>query len=143
VIDTSQLTSRVDRLIRDEQENWNFVTQALRKNAMEILDGKFENYLKNHLNNRYLHGLRCGELISGAVITLAKQPVGSNLLDSASRNVNSDQREREIIKLIWDAAKEEAVKLEILQLYKFITILKTKDLKTAVAFLHIIESTLV
>ena len=143
MIDTSQLTSRVDRLIRDEQENWNFVTQALRKNATEILDGKFENYLKNHLNNKYLHGLRCGELISGAVITLAKQPIGSNLLDLTSRNINSDQREREIIKLIWDAAKEEAVKLEILQLYRFITILKTNDLKTAVAYLHIVEDTLV
>jgi len=143
VIDTIQLTSRVDRLIRDEQENWNFVTQALRNNVLEILDGKFKHYLKNHLNNKYLHGLRCGELISGAAITLAKPPIGSNLLDLASRNVNSDQREREIIKLIWDAAKEKTVKLEILQLYKFITILKTNDLKTAVAYLHIIESTLV
>ncbi len=140
---TSQLTSRVDRLIRDEQENWNFVTQALRKNAMEILDGKFEHYLKNHLNNKYLYGLRCGELVSGAAITLAKQPIGSNLLDLASRNVNLDQREREIIKLIWDATKKEAVKLEIPQLYEFITILKTKDLKTAVIHLHIVEDTLV
>jgi len=82
-------------------------------------------------------------LISGAVMTLAKQPIGSNLLDSASRNVNSDQREREIIKLIWDTAKEEAVKLEIPQLYGFITILKTKDLKTTVAYLCIVEDTLV
>lgn len=143
MIDISQLTSQVDRLIRDEQENWNFVTQALRKNAMEILDDKFEHYLKNHLNNKYLHGLRCGELISGAAIALAKQPIGSNLLDSTSRNVNSDQREREIIKLIGDTAKEEAVKLELPQLYGFITILKTKDLKTAVAHLCIVESTLV
>jgi len=143
VIDISQLTSRVDRLIRDEHENWNFVTKALRKNALEVLDDKFEHYLKNHLNNKYLYGLRCGELISGAVITLAKQPIGSNLLDSVSRNVNSDQREGDFIKLIWDAAKEEAVKLEIPQLYGFITILKTKDLKTAVAHLCIVEDTLV
>ena len=143
MIGISQIAIRVDSLLQNEKDNRVFVTETLRKNALEILDEKFEKYLKNHLNNNYLHGLRFGELISGTVITLAKQSTESNLLDLTSRNINSDQRKREIIKLLWDVAKEETAKLEISQLYKFITILKTKDLKTAVAYLHIIESTLV
>ncbi|GEM_PF-6181811 len=143
MIGISQIATRVDSLLQNEQDNCVFVTDTLRQNALEILDKKFEHYLKNHLNNKYLYGLRCGEWISGAAITLAKQPIGSSLSDSASRNVNSDQREGDFIKLLWDVAKEEAVKLEIPQLYGFITILKTKDLKTAVAHLHIIEDTLV
>jgi len=143
MIGISQIATRVDSLLQNEKDNRAFVTETLRKNALEILDEKFEKYLKNHLNNKYLHGLRFGELISGAVITLAKQPIGSDLLDSASRNVNSDQHKRENIKLLWDVAKKKAVKLEIPQLYKFITILKTRDLKTVVAYLCIIEDTLV
>jgi len=87
--------------------------------------------------------LRVGEVALGAVLNFAKQPIGINILESTKRNVNSDLGEMELIKQIWDAAKKKTAKLEILQLYKFITILKTKDLKTAVAYLHISEDTLV
>jgi len=143
MIGISQIATRVDSLLQNEKDNRVFVTETLRKNALEILDEKFMHYLYPSGKAICWGALRVGEVALGAVLNFAKQPVGISILESTKRNVNLDLGERELIKQIWDTAKKKTAKLEIPQLYGFITILKTKDLKTAVAYLHIIESTLV
>ena len=143
MIGISQIATIVDSLLQNEQDNRVFITETLRQNALKILDEKFGHYLCPPGKAISWTALRVGEFALGAVLNFVKQPIGINILESTKRNVNSDLGEIESVKQIWDAAKKEAAKLEILQLYKFITILKTKDLKTAVAYLHIIESTLV
>jgi len=143
MIDISQIATRVDSLLQNEQDNRVFVIETLRKNALEILDEKFMRYLYPSGKARNWVALRVGAVALGAVLNFVKQPIGINILESTKRNVNSDLGEIESVKQIWDTARKKTVKLEILQLYKFITILKTKNLKTAVAYLHIIESTLV
>lgn len=143
MIGISQIATRVDSLLQNEQDNRMFVTETLRKNALEILDEKFMHYLYPSGKASCWTALRVGEVALGAVLNFAKQPIGINILESTKRNVNSDLGEMELVKQIWDTAKKKTAKLEILQLYKFITILKTKDLKTAVAYLHISEDTLV
>jgi len=54
MIGISQIATRVDSLLQNEQDNRVFVTDTLRKNALEILDEKFEKYLKNHLRVNFL-----------------------------------------------------------------------------------------
>jgi len=143
MIEISQIATRIDFLLQNEQDNRVFVTETLRKNALEILDGKFTHYLYPPGKARNWTALRIGEVALGVVLNFAKQPIGNSVLESTKRNVNSDLLEIESVKQIWITAKKKTAKLEISQLYDFITILKTRDLKTAVAYLHISESTLV
>jgi len=45
MIDISQIATRVDSLLQNEQDNRVFVTETLRQNALKILDEKFTHYL--------------------------------------------------------------------------------------------------
>ena len=137
MIDISQIDTRVDSLLQNEQDNRVFVTETLRKNALEILDEKFESRLGTRKEDIGLLALRSGIFLIGVGLTHAKKPYGQKIQDDASKDMNSDEKEKSLKKTIWDTAREQTVKLNADQLYQLIFLLKNTELKTVIEFLKI------
>lgn len=140
--DINQIAARIDTLLQNEQDNHVFVTETLREKALEILDEKFENELKTRKEDIGLLALRSGIFVAGMGLTRAKKPNGQKIQDNAIREINSDQREKSLKKLIWYTARDETIKLKADQLYQLIFLLKNRELKRVIEFLNIIQSTI-
>jgi len=137
MIGISQIATRVDSLLQNEQDNRVFVTETLRKNALEILDEKFESKLRTRKEDIGLLALRSGIFLIGVGLTHAKKPNGQKIQDDASKDMNSDEKEKSLKKTIWYTAREQTVKLKADQLYQLIFLLKNTELKTVIEFLKI------
>ena len=137
MIEISQIATRVDSLLQNEQDNRMFVTETLRKNALEILDEKFESKLRTRKEDIGLLALRSGIFLIGVGLTHAKKPNGQKVQDNVIKEMNSDKKEKSLKKIIWGNAREQIVKLNADQLYQLIFLLKNTELKTVLEFLKI------
>ena len=137
MIGISQIATRVDSLLQNEQDNRVFVTDTLRENALEILDEKFESKLRTRKEDIGLLALRSGIFLIGVGLTQAKKPNGQKVQDDAKKDMNSDEKEKSVKKIIWGTAREQTVKLKADQLYQLIFLLKNTELKTVIEFLKI------
>ena len=86
--------------------------------------------------------MRLGELSIGVGLSWAKIPQGDDIKKSAVANNTSDQKDKDVVCMIRDTAIKEVGKLDISRICELITILKTKDLKSAVTYLNIVEDTI-
>lgn len=137
MIDISQIAKQVDSLLQQEQDNHVFVTETLRKNALEILDKKFEKAEGSSKTNSILLGIQTGVFLAGAAATYTRYPNGQNVQNGAIKDMNSDVQEKEHMKLVWYVARDKTFKLKIDQLYQLISLLKNKDIATVLEFLKI------
>ena len=133
---------RVDFLLKNEQETRAFVHQELQRFSLDLLDKMFQRYLKTHCSSNLIF-FGAAEFAIGFGMGLAQIPQGDNIRENAENNISLNQKEKEIVKCIWDTSKEQTKKLEFQNLLEFIPILQTKPLKKIVRHLCIDEGTLV
>lgn len=137
MIDISQIATRVDSLLQNQQDNHVFVTSILRKNALELLDKKFEKAEGSPTPNLIGLGIQTGCFLAGAVATLAKHPNGQNVQNDVISDMNSDVQEKEHMKLVCYGARDKTIQLQIDQLYQLIFLLKNKNITDVLEFLKI------
>lgn len=132
----SNLKYRVDNLIAREQETQSFIHHELVNFSLNILDVKFQKYIKTHYSNKYLSALRLGQFTLGLGLVLAKK-ANKDVIQKSVDDINEDTRKKEILDSMQDIANQKIISLDLEKIYRLIPILKTGTLKQILNHLDI------
>ena len=136
MIDISQIALRVDRLLQNQRDTHDFVENILREKALKILDEKFGKICTTNWGDIGLLGLHSAIFFAGIGLAHAKKPNGDILQNNGLNGMHLEKLEKSQKRLIWNIARDKAIKLKLNQLYQLIFLLKNKDLKDVIEFLE-------